>query len=236
MVLWQIDAELAEYKKIAKAADQKLRRLEAAYAKTKDEELLRYAYSRAMRDLKSLGLNNRFDVKLKRRTDVAEGERPEREIDFLWRIREATADAKRFINADTSSITGFKQLNAKRRKAFNETLGTNFTQKQFNQIMETGFFDLMKGLTPGYREAIKIAKNIVDNSEANAELFERRKKLTAKSIADVLDKYTYEMNPELKNIVNTAIAKARKTKSKKSARVKAMNKKRQNKKRNKLRR
>ena len=204
MANWQIEKELAEYHKIAKAADQKMRRLEAEYKRTSDDELLRYAYSRAQRDIKSIGGNKRFDITLKQRKET-ETQAFERDIDFLWRIRQATKDAKRFIEAPTSSVSGFTEMYKERAEKFNEAMGTDFTVKEFRAIMETGLFNTMQNITPGYRTGVKIIEGMMKNNKVREKIISRRRTMGSQSVRSMLSKYEYNFDSVTQKIINNII-------------------------------
>ena len=101
-----------EYHRLAKKADRKLRNLEKRSAKEKDSEYLRYAYSKAMRDIKTHGGKKRFDIK--------PSDDPEE-------LQQMLADVKRFDEAETSTYSGFNRIQKSRLEKFNQSLGTNFT-------------------------------------------------------------------------------------------------------------
>lgn len=181
---FDLEIAQAEYKKLAKLADQKMRRLEARAKKENNPEYLRYAYARAQRDIKSWGGNKRFDIK---------------PPDDLETVRDMLSDARRFMEADTSSVTGFNRIQNSRVDKFNQRLGTNFTRQEFTQLMETGIFDLLsKDFGFGYRTATRIAKQLVKNKK---NILNRKTKATADTLVGILSKYKFRSDPALYTIV-----------------------------------
>lgn len=180
----------AEYKILAKRADRKLRDLEARAAKEHDMEYLRYAYARAMRDIKSHGGRSRFDIKPS--SDPEE-------------LRAMLADARRFDESETSLYMGFKRIQKSRLKKFNDSLGTNFTQEEFTKIMELGAFDLLTtsgAAIFGYRVAVRILSVLVKNKK---NIVNRTRRMTGQQMLKILSKYKFEEDPELYEIVQGVI-------------------------------
>ena len=176
----------AKYKAEAKKADQRLRRLEEKAKKTKSNDYLRYAYSRAQRDIKSHGGNKRFDIN------------PPSDPDELQAM---LSDVKRFNESVTSTITGFKKVNVSRVEKFNKALGTNFTVDEFTQIMETGAFDILTesgAALFGYRTAVRILSVLVKNKK---NILNRQRRMTGKSMIGLLMKYKFKDDPDLYDIV-----------------------------------
>lgn len=175
-----------EYRQLAKKADQRLLRLERRAAKEHDSEYLRYAYIRAMRDIKSYGGNNRFNIKTPEDPDE---------------LRRMIADVKRFNEADTSTVTGFRRVQKSRLEKFNKSMGTNFTMKEFTQIMETGAFDLLTTAGAaifGYRTAVRILSVLVKNKK---NIVNRTRRMTGQEMVKLLNKYKFKDDPELYDII-----------------------------------
>ena len=171
----ELEIAQAEYKRLAKLADQKLRRLEKQAEKSDNVELLRYAYSRAVRDIKSHGGNKRFDIK---------------PPDDIREVRKMTADARRFFDADTSSVTGFKKIQRSRTEKFNQSMGTNFTEKEFTKLMELGVFELLKkDFGFGYKTATRIAKQLMKNKK---NILNRKKEVAKDTLTTMLSKYKFK--------------------------------------------
>lgn len=198
---WEEDIQkaLADYHKVAKSADQKMRRLEKEVKRSGQTDILRYAYSRAKRDINSIKAGaERFDIKIKR------GEN-ERDLDYYWRIKNATSDAKRFMEADTSSMTEYDELNHQRHENFNNSLKGSLdrplTYSEFTQLMETGFFNLASDILGGYRTAVKVMNAVLKNKK----VMKRKADFTAQAVMKILDKYKFKNDPELYPIVQSAL-------------------------------
>ena len=198
---WEEDIQkaLADYHKVAKSADQKMRRLEKDVKKSGKGDVLRYAYTRAKRDINSIKTDaERFDIKLKQGED-------ERDVDFYWRVKAATADAKRFLSATTSSATEYETMNKQRHSSFNKSLSNELnrplTYSEFTQVMETGFYDLASDILGGYRTAVRVMNAVIKNPR----IMKRKTNFTALAVAKILDKYKFKDDPELYNIVQSAL-------------------------------
>lgn len=177
-----------EYHRKAKYADAKLRKLEQRAAKENDSEYLRYAYSEAQRNIKSHGGNNRFDIK------------PSSDPMELQRM---IADVDKFLSKETSGVAGFNRIQKSRVEKFNEALGTNFTRKEFTQLMETGVFDMLsQQLGFGYRTAVRIAKQLMKNKK---NILNRKLPITEKALYKMLDQYKFAEDKGLYQIVQGRI-------------------------------
>ena len=179
-----------EYHRLAKKADRKLRNLEKRAAKEKDREYLRYAYSKAMRDIKEHGGKKRFDIK--------PSDDPEE-------LQKMLSNVKRFDEAETSTYSGFNRIQKSRLEKFNQSLGTNFTMKEFTQIMETGAFDLLTtsgAAIFGYRTAVRILSVLVKNKK---NIVNRMRRMTGKEMLSLLSKYKFRDDKELYDIVQGKI-------------------------------
>lgn len=183
----------AEYKEKAKKADRQLRELEKRAAKENSKEYLRYAYSRAQRDIKTHGGKTRFDIN------------PSDDIDELMAM---IADVDRFLGATTNTYRGFQRLNKQRAKAFNKTNNTSFTYEEFVKLTELGVFDTLKELFDngqkgfGYRTAIKVSKSIIRNKK---NIMNRKNPISEERLIEILKKYKFRDQPGLYEIVQGMI-------------------------------
>ena len=181
---------LAQYKKEAKAADTKLRSLESAARRYNDDKYLQYAYSRAMRDLKSHGLGTRFDKKIP--DTVKES-----------KIQKMLSDARRFNEASTSSFAGYQELDEQRYKTLtnpkntkaSDWFPTDMTQEEFLKITQLGVWDLLsEDFGFGYQTAIRVAKSLTRNKKF---IMNRQSKMKFDSMANILKKYKFTKDPDL---------------------------------------
>lgn len=114
----------AEYKKLAKKADRRLRALES-YAHDKHFSGIKgYAYARAMRDIQQYsGVGaKRFDTKAPENTN---------------QLKAKINDIKQFLDAPTSTKTGVKQIYQKRADTININQGTNFSWQDLANYFES---------------------------------------------------------------------------------------------------
>lgn len=118
---------LRDYKRLAKQADARLRRLEKAENRKGFEAITKYAYARAMKDI-GRGEGGRFDVKLDNKTYN----------EILGRMN----DVRRFYRSESSTITGVKEIYMRRAEKFNADNHTNYTWQQLAQLFnkDTGLF------------------------------------------------------------------------------------------------
>ena len=188
---WVLDMQ-QEYKELAKLADSRLRRLEEKAIKRKDTEYLRYAYSRAMRDIKKeIGGRKRFDIKPPDDPEV---------------LRVWLSAVKRFKESTTSTIGGFESLNESRAAKFNKALGTDFSVSEFRQVMEYGAYDLLTesgAILFKYRTAVRILTALVKN---NPGMLDRKRRLTGKQMVGLLRKFKQSDDPELYEIIQDKLS------------------------------
>lgn len=193
-----IEIMKAEYKKEAKKADQRLRALEEYARKYRDDKYLKYAYSRAMRDLASHGLGNRFDKQISK--DIKNTE-----------LQKMLSDVRRFNESTTSTFTGFQKLDEQRYKALSDPNNTkargffpeDLTEEEFLKITQLGVWDLLsEDFNFGYQTAIKIAKELTRNKKF---IMNRKTKMKYNSMLNILKKYKFSANPEIGTIVQGTI-------------------------------
>ena len=127
----------AEYRKLAKRADQRLVRLEAAAAKPGYESVTQYAYKKAMRDIRAWSGENasRFNTKPPKNTN---------------QLKAKIADIKRFLASASSTIgatketRGIKQIYQERANTINEKYDTNFKWQDLAKLFESGLWEKLK--------------------------------------------------------------------------------------------
>lgn len=118
---------IKDYKRLAKSADARLRKLEKNIYRKGFEAITQYAYARAMKDI-GRGEGGRFDVKVSNLTYNA----------ILGKMN----DVRRFYRSESSNITGVRNIYIRNAEAFNEKFGTNFTWQQLAQLFnkDTGLY------------------------------------------------------------------------------------------------
>ena len=162
---------LAEYKKLAKRANQRLVRLER-FQEEGSKEATRYAYAKAQASIEGF----RGD-QYRRWSETGKGYSAD-DLNLIL------TDIKTFLGSTTSTKSGFTEMNKAKVESLNKTLDTEFSAQQFTKFMETGgLFD--KLLTQfGYREAFEAGSKIMQN------LSERKKKLSKRQVIEALDQIT----------------------------------------------
>lgn len=136
---------LDQYKRLAQRADKRLQRLEKKFGQAGYEGLENWAYARAMRDIKSWSgeKGTRFGTKIPKFDNAAAQERY---------IKGKIADINRFLQADTSTVTGGIQSSGltpleKAAKTFSKSYGAKVTWQQLGAYYES---DLAKEMSKQY--------------------------------------------------------------------------------------
>lgn len=113
------------YKTLAKTADQRLVRLEAASHEEGFRGITSYAYARAQRDIKAWAGEEatRFNTKA-----------PE----SMQQLLEKIEDIKTFLSSETSTKSGMIAINKRRVATINEKYGTNLSWKDLNEVFGDG--------------------------------------------------------------------------------------------------
>lgn len=174
---------LAEYKKLAKRADQRLVRLEQAadqrpgYSKAKD-----WAYKSALSDVRKWGGSEakRFNIK-----PPATNRQLEAKIQ----------DIKHFLGLQTSTVKGITAMYKNAANSFNNAYGTNFTSTSFKKFWDSGIGDSLKK-SFGSETAFKAIGKI---SEKPMEI--------AKKISDASDKIQFVDDKILNSVIKKMLGK-----------------------------
>lgn len=121
----------AQYQKLAKKADARMRSLERlAASDSYFQAATKYAYNRAVKDIKSMfgeSPKARFNRMLPNMNKV--------------RIVSAINDVKRFLESESSLKSGIVKGYQRRVDTINKKFGTKFTWKEFADFVEMGGFD-----------------------------------------------------------------------------------------------
>ena len=123
------ESELAYYRRLAKAADQRLVRLEELSTQEGFKAVKKYAYARAMRDIESYGKSG---DKLRFNTAPPEDRRL---------FREKIMDMRAFLSSPTSTKRGIIEVYQKKVDTINQKFGTNFTWQQLADFFDSGDAD-----------------------------------------------------------------------------------------------
>ena len=125
------ESELAYYRRLAKAADQRLVRLEELSKQEGFHAVTKYAYARAMRDIESYGKSG---DRLRFNTSPPEDRRL---------FREKIMDMRAFLSSPTSTKRGIIETYQKRVETINQKFGTNYTWQQLADFFDSGDADRM---------------------------------------------------------------------------------------------
>ena len=157
--LTQKDKLRAEYHKLAKAADRKLRQLETLTKEQGFKDATKWAYQRAMADIE-----HRW----------GEGEkRFDKRLPKDWKMTSMIAainEAKAFLEMPTSSKTGITSIYKRRAETLNQKYGTNFTWQQLGKLFENGTFDELLHKMTSDQVFKQIAKRMKQKSEIVKEI------------------------------------------------------------------
>ena len=194
IVLEQLPGESTEqyYRRLAKAADQRLVRLEALQHEDNFRNVTKWSYERAMRDIKKWSGDNRkrFNTKLPGAVDEY-GEPVDRKSDTA--IQSKIRDIKTFLEAPTSSKTGIVQGYQKRVDTINEKYHASFTWEHFANFVESKTWE---NLDMDYGSKTKmIAIGIVKYFE-DPEHFDSMKEKILKEIEKIEDPEEREKKQE----------------------------------------
>lgn len=107
--------DMAEYRKMAKRADTRLRALEKLSGEENFAGIKQFAYKRAMRDIRSWGGSDRFGTSVKGLT--------EKQIEMKF------ADIEKFLDAPTSTKTGTVDIYQRRADTLNNRLNLKGDEK-----------------------------------------------------------------------------------------------------------
>lgn len=123
------ESDLEYYRRLAKAADQRLVRLEKLAEEPGFEAVKKYAYARAMRDIESYGGEG---DKLRFNTKPPEDRRL---------FREKIMDMRAFLSSPTSTKAGIIETYKKKVDSINAKFGTNYTWQQLADFFASGDAD-----------------------------------------------------------------------------------------------
>ena len=135
------------YKRLAKAADRRLRDIEKLSQQSKYSHVKEWAYKNAMYDLNNLygSGKNRFDVVLPKNQKGALSQKG-----YMARINAV----KRFLQSPSSLKSGIDEVYDKRADTLNQKYGTNFDWQSVGKVFESGLFKKMEKLF-GSKTAVK---------------------------------------------------------------------------------
>ena len=195
----------AEYRKLAKRANQRLVRLEQFSEREGNKDVLRYAYARAQRDIEAFRGEGatRWTENINKAGTVED-------------VKAQISDIKRFLEAETSTIgktpgtKGIRGIYDERAKQFNENMGTDFTASEISTFMEAGgLYDMLEKQfgADAYRQIIQAGSIVM------AKLSEENKTAVKTNILDVLSRVKFEdnetLNKEIRGKFKSAIKQSK---------------------------
>lgn len=181
------------YRTLAKSADQRLVRLESYQHDKGFEVSTKWAYSRAMHDIKQWSGEeaNRFNTAP-----------PASKTDLLSKIE----DIRHFLESPTSTKKGIVEVYKRKADSLNKTMRKNnpdwkdLTWKDMAQYFDSALYDKLDAQY-GSKTKFKIFNTIKKNKNQIAKDIEEKKdihlkvenKLIAKTVQNVLKKYPKEV-------------------------------------------
>lgn len=128
---------IKKHKTLAKAADRKLRNLEALSKEPGYENVLKWSYKNAMRAIKYWGGEKarRFDIKP-----------PKRKDQILSKIR----DIEKFLASPSSGKAGIKAIYKKRKVTYKKVYGLDLKLEDMGDFFNSEEFMRAKSLEDGY--------------------------------------------------------------------------------------
>lgn len=116
------DELVKDYRTLAKAADQRLVRLEKYVKEEGFGHAQDYAYRRAMHDIKAWGGGTRWN---------------RRPPESMAKLKAKMQDIKTFLMADTSTKGGLRSVEQRRADTLNEKFGTDFTPAEISKFFDS---------------------------------------------------------------------------------------------------
>ena len=122
---------MQQYKKLAKQANMRLLRLEKRAGS--NPALLDWAYAHAQEDIRKWrgSGKHRYPSTVKQDAPISQ-------------LQARIADVEKFLEMETSTISGVKRVNEKRVDTINNKYGTDFTSSDFQQFARSGMLDKLK--------------------------------------------------------------------------------------------
>lgn len=148
--------------KINKTADSSLRKLEVYRHDKGYHDIDKYAYAKAMRNIKAIGGNKRFSIKVDESMSKQE-------------IQKRINYTLEFLNSPSRTKTGINRIYKKRAETLNSKYGTNYTWQQLTQLFESGVFDAL------------IEKFASESTFRSIGKFQKNKEATIKMLNEKLD-------------------------------------------------
>lgn len=152
------EALLAEYRKLAKRADQRLVRIEKYAQDETYKALEKYAYRVAEKNIRH------WSGETARRFNTAPPEAPTESGKYMKLLAKVN-DIKQFLEAPTSTKTGTTQVYTRRAKAYSENFGVNMSWQDIKQVTDSALFEKLEAKMDRYI-VLKVLGVIQDNRDS----------------------------------------------------------------------
>lgn len=180
------------YRKAAKAADQRLVRLEQLSQADNFKGAEKYAYAKAQRSIQEWSGDQatRFNTAPPKSTAA---------------LKEKIQDIRTFLGSSSSTKTGLKNIHMKRAEALNQRYGTNFSWKEWDTFLNSEF---VKKLDSKYgyntKDAVfavvaqnkdEIVQNLKESNEI--EIYTEDDEMQSEVVNDILNRYSDDVREAL---------------------------------------
>lgn len=151
-----------EYNRLAKKADARLRALESYQWNKNFKTSTKWAYAKAMRDIKSWGGKKRFQTTAKGLSDT----------ELQMKIK----DIETFLDAPTSTKRGIINVYKKRVETLNKNLKTNYSWQEFADLIQSDTYKKLDDLFGSATILSVVSKTKKLNKKIIDEIEEDKKK------------------------------------------------------------
>ena len=151
-----------EYNRLAKKADARLRALESYQWNKNFKTSTKWAYAKAMRDIKSWGGKKRFQTSAKGLSDT----------ELQMKIK----DIETFLDAPTSTKRGIINVYKKRVETLNKNLKTNYSWQEFTDFIQSDTYKKLDDLFGSATILSVVSKTKKLNKKIIDEIEEDKKK------------------------------------------------------------
>lgn len=191
----EINSELrAEYKQLAKAADRRLRNLEKAVKREGFESITKFAYAKAMKDIE-----HRFGEGKVRFDKILPASYSK------MQIQAAIADVESFMKSPSSTISGVKNIYAKRANTLSKKLGQKYTWNEIAVLFENNTFDRLVSKMSSDQVFKQISSRLKKKEKLVKEIDESNKKIihtgANENLQDVINDMLNESTLSVKDLI-----------------------------------
>ena len=185
-----IDAMLADYKRMAKSADQKLRRLEKLAEQPNFKNATRWAYAEAMQDLKRWQTDNqrklRFDTPAPMKKDGSVN---------VTALKQKMRDIESFMEKPTSTKRGIEKSYIDRANTINKIYGTTYVWTDMTTLYNSKAWEKL-ATSFGSDTAMKAIGSISKKKDEILTLINNAKRKHV-SIPTLIKKINKQDNPQI---------------------------------------